>query len=194
MASPDAVLRKPGPLDGGEIQLMREHCYRGYQILCKIPFLADAAEIVYSHHEHYDGTGYPRGLKCEEIALGARVFAIADTLDAITSDRPYRAAQSFQAAWEEIVNWSGRQFDPEVVKVFVSMPSNMWRQLREEINRDLSKIDPFRLQSGRNSGTRLQFISGQEARRFHFPECVRRISAGVSPTVLTLGKGISDQR
>src|SRR6266404_3575793 len=94
MAIPDAILRKPGALDDEEKAIMREHCYRGYQMLRKIPFLSEASEIVYSHQEAWDGSGYPRGLKGEEIPLGARIFAIADTLDAITSDRPYRAAQS----------------------------------------------------------------------------------------------------
>src|SRR6202049_24728 len=90
MAIPDAILRKPGKLDPDEIAVMREHCYHGYQILKKIPFLKEASEIVYAHQEHYDGSGYPRQLKGEEIPLGARIFSVADTLDAITSDRPYR--------------------------------------------------------------------------------------------------------
>src|SRR5438477_114280 len=107
MAIPDAILRKPGALTEDERVIMREHCYRGYQMLRKIPFLADAAEIVYSHQEHFDGSGYPRGLKQEGITLGARLFAVADTLDAITSDRPYRSAQPFQAAREEIARFSG---------------------------------------------------------------------------------------
>jgi putative nucleotidyltransferase with HDIG domain len=134
MAIPDAILRKPGPLEPDEIAIMREHCYRGYQMLKKIPFLTEAAEIVYSHQERYDGTGYPRGLKGEEIPLGARLFSVADTLDAITSDRPYRPAQSLAAAREEIERWSGRQFDPEVVKAFMSMPENIWGDLRKEID------------------------------------------------------------
>src|SRR6266540_1975126 len=92
MAIPDAILNKPGKLDPAEFETMREHPYRGYQIVKKIPFLAEAAEIVYSHQEKFDGTGYPRGLKGEEIPLGARIFSIADTLDAMTSNRPYRAA------------------------------------------------------------------------------------------------------
>src|SRR4051795_6265168 len=107
MAIPDAILRKPGKLTEDEQAIMREHAYRGYQMLRKIPFLAEAAEIVYSHQEMHDGTGYPRGLKGDEIPLGARLFAIADTLDAITSDRPYRAAQTLAAAREEIKKWSG---------------------------------------------------------------------------------------
>jgi putative nucleotidyltransferase with HDIG domain len=94
MAIPDAILNKPGKLDAAESETMREHPYRGYQIVKKIPFLAEAAEIVYSHQEKFDGTGYPRGLKNEEIPLGARIFSIADTLDAMTSNRPYRAARS----------------------------------------------------------------------------------------------------
>src|SRR5205807_3580373 len=92
MAIPDNILRKPGALTPEEIAIMREHCFRGYQMLRKIPFLAEAAEIVYSHQERFDGTGYPRGLKADEIPLGARIFSVADTLDALTSDRPYRAA------------------------------------------------------------------------------------------------------
>src|SRR5437899_3746231 len=94
MAIPDAILRKPGPLTADEVTIMREHCYHGYQVLKNIPFLAEAAEIVYAHQERYDGTGYPRGLSGNDIPLGARIFSIADSLDAITSDRPYRAART----------------------------------------------------------------------------------------------------
>jgi putative nucleotidyltransferase with HDIG domain len=140
MAIPDAILRKPGALTPDEVTIMREHCYRGYQMLRKIPFLAEAAEIVYSHQERFDGTGYPRGLKNEEIPLGARLFSVADTLDAITSNRPYRPAQTVTAAIEEIVRWSGRQFDPEVVKVFVSMPQNIWDDLRKEIDAQIYRF------------------------------------------------------
>src|SRR5881398_3932776 len=134
MAIPDNILRKPDKLTPDEVTIMREHCFHGYQILKKIPFLAEAAEIVYSHQERFDGTGYPRGLKGEQIPLGARMFAVADTLDAITSDRPYRAAQPTRAALAEIQRWAGRQFDPEVVKMFLSMPENIWDDLRKEIN------------------------------------------------------------
>jgi len=127
-------LRKPGALNPEEIAIMREHCFRGYQMLRKIPFLAEAAEIVYSHQERFDGTGYPRGLKGEGIPVGARLFSVADTLDAITSDRPYRPAQTVQAAREEIERWSGRQFDPDVVKTFMGMPANIWEDLRKQID------------------------------------------------------------
>jgi putative nucleotidyltransferase with HDIG domain len=140
MAIPDAILRKPGKLDPDEVTIMREHAYRGYQMLKKIPFLAEAAEIVYSHQEKYDGTGYPRGLKGKEIPLGARLFSVADTLDAMTSDRPYRAAQTLTAARKEIELFSGRQFDPEVVKMFLSMPENIWPDLRKEIDAQIFRF------------------------------------------------------
>jgi putative nucleotidyltransferase with HDIG domain len=134
MAIPDAILRKPDKLDPDEVARMREHAYQGYQMLKKIPFLLEASEIVYAHQERFDGTGYPRGLKGEEIPLGARIFSIADTLDAITSDRPYRSAQTLEAARAEIQKWSGRQFDPEVVKVFLEMPNKIWEDLRKDID------------------------------------------------------------
>jgi len=140
MAIPDAILRKPGALSPDEITIMREHCYRGYQMLKKIPFLAEAAEIVYSHQERFDGTGYPRQLKGDEIPLGARIFSVADTLDAITSDRPYRAAQTVGAARKEIENWSGRQFDPQVVETFLSMPENIWTDLRKDIDAQINRF------------------------------------------------------
>jgi cyclic di-GMP phosphodiesterase len=133
MAIPDAILLKPGKLDRNERAMMREHCARGYQILRKIPFLQDAAQIVYSHQERYDGTGYPRRLKGDEIVLGARIFAVADTLDAITSDRPYRRASSFETARTEILRCSGTQFDPGVIKVFENLPTRLWEDLQSEI-------------------------------------------------------------
>lgn len=134
MAIPDNILRKPGKLSHEETLIMREHCYRGYQMLRKIPFLSEACDIVYSHQEKFDGTGYPRGLRGEEIPLGARIFSIADTLDAITCDRPYRKAQSLEAARAEIKRCSGTQFDPEIVDIFLRMPDNIWEDLRREIN------------------------------------------------------------
>jgi putative nucleotidyltransferase with HDIG domain len=137
MAIADDILNKPGKLTEQEVEIMKEHAYKGYRILSKIPFLTEAAEIVYSHQERYDGTGYPRQLKGEEIPLGARIFSVADTLDAITSDRPYRKAQSLEAARNEIEEWSGRQFDPTVVKVFLEMPDTLWDDLRREIQEQL---------------------------------------------------------
>jgi putative nucleotidyltransferase with HDIG domain len=140
MAIPDKILNKPGKLEPDEMTIMREHAYHGYQMLRKIPFLSEASDIVYSHQEKYDGTGYPRGLKGESIPLGARIFSVADTLDAITSDRPYRPAQSLQAAKVEIEKWAGRQFDPEVVKVFLEMPDNIWEDLRKDIDAQIYRV------------------------------------------------------
>jgi len=143
MAIPDAILRKPGALSPDEVTIMREHCYHGYKMLKRIPFLQEASEIVYSHQERFDGTGYPRGLKNEEIPLGARIFAVADTLDVITSDRPYRPAQSLIAAREEIKRWSGRQFDPEVVTTFLTIPDSIWEELRKEINSQVYRFPAY---------------------------------------------------
>ena len=134
MAIPDAILRKPGRLSPEEQMQMRQHALYGYQMLRKIPFLHEPANIVYSHQERYDGSGYPRGLKGDQIPLGARIFAVADTFDAITSDRPYRAAQSIPSARREIQKHSGHQFDPRVVETFLSIPETLWLSLREEID------------------------------------------------------------
>ncbi len=122
----DSILLKPGPLTQEERKLMQQHVQIGFNLVKDIPFLADVTEIVLSHHERYDGEGYPRGLKGEEILLSARIFAVADTLDAITSDRPYRRASSFEAAWETIRRLSGSQFDPKVARVFLDIPKETW--------------------------------------------------------------------
>jgi putative nucleotidyltransferase with HDIG domain len=139
MGVPDSILRKPGPLTPEERNIMRRHCDIGFSVLERIPFLKEAAEIVLSHQEFYDGTGYPRGLKGEEIPLGARIFAVADTLDAMISDRPYRKALPISAARKEIQLYSGKQFDPRVVEVFMAQPESLWRELHEKIG------DPFRM-------------------------------------------------
>jgi HD-GYP domain-containing protein (c-di-GMP phosphodiesterase class II) len=112
---PDAILLKPAPLSASEIEAMRKHPTIGYTMIAHIPFLAKAAEIVLYHHESYDGTGYPSRLAGEEIPLGARIFAVVDTLDAMTSDRPYRKAVTFEEALAEIQRERGRQFDPVIV-------------------------------------------------------------------------------
>jgi response regulator RpfG family c-di-GMP phosphodiesterase len=129
---PDAILLKPDRLTEEETALMQTHARIGYDLVCRIAFLTAAAQIVLTHQERYDGTGYPQGLRGEEIPLGARIFAVADTLDAMTSDRPYRAGLSFSAAHDEIARQSGRQFDPDVVQVFLTIPEQMWRKIRRE--------------------------------------------------------------
>ena len=148
MAIPDEILRKPGVLTPEERGIMREHCTQGYHILRKIPFLSEAAEIVFSHQEHFDGSGYPNGLRGAEIPIGARIFAVADTLDAITSDRPYRKARSFDIAREEILRCSGTQFDPAVVEVFLKIPNELWHELRSEITGQHRRFSPFDLSGG----------------------------------------------
>jgi len=145
MAIPDDILRKPAALTSDEQKVMREHCTRGFNILRKIPFLSEAAEIVFSHQEHYDGTRYPTGLRGGEIPIGARIFAVADTLDAITSDRPYRKASSFDAARQEILRCSGTQFDPSVVEVFLKIPNELWHELRSEITGQNKRFSTFEL-------------------------------------------------
>jgi putative nucleotidyltransferase with HDIG domain len=140
MAIPDNILNKPGKLNPDEVLIMREHCYLGYKLVLKIPVLREAAEIVYSHQECYDGTGYPRNLRGEEIPLGARIFSVADTLDAITSDRVYRKAQSIAAARAEIKRCAGTQFDPEVVSAFLEMPDSIWEDLRKDIAAQIDKV------------------------------------------------------
>jgi putative nucleotidyltransferase with HDIG domain len=139
MAIPDGILRKPGPLNDEEKQIMRKHCDIGYNMLIRIPFLRDAAEIVLAHQEFFDGSGYPRNLKGEEIPIGARIFTIADSMDAMISDRPYRRALPLSHARGEIKRCSGTQFDPQVVEVFMAIPEEHWIELRENLG------SPFRL-------------------------------------------------
>ncbi len=122
---PDAILLKPGHLLPDEWTTMKTHCEIGYRILSKNPNLAGAAEIVYAHHERWDGSGYPRGLKGDAICLGARIFAVADTFDAMRSDRVYRKAQSLDATTEEIERHAGVHFDPAVVAMFLRCRDQM---------------------------------------------------------------------
>jgi response regulator RpfG family c-di-GMP phosphodiesterase len=128
----DAVLHKPGKLTPEETELMRQHVRIGYDMVSGISFLSGAAQILLAHQEAYDGSGYPQGLAGKQIPMGARIFAVADTLDAMTSDRPYRNALSFQDAREEIIRCSGSQFDPDVVQAFLSIPDDAWQRLRIE--------------------------------------------------------------
>ena len=130
---PDAILLKEGRLTAEERAVMEAHVRIGYELVSRIPFLAPAAEIVLTHHERYDGTGYPQGLKGESIPLGSRIFGVADTLDAMTSDRPYRRALPFSAAREEIIRGSGSQFDPQMVNIFTSLPEEGWENIRLEV-------------------------------------------------------------
>jgi putative nucleotidyltransferase with HDIG domain len=131
MVVPDHILRKVGPLTDDEWLIMRQHPSWGFDMLAEVRFLQKAAlDIIYSHHERWDGLGYPRGLAGEEIPAGARIFAVVDTYDAITSDRPYRRARTHQQALAELEKASGSQLDPLVVAAFQSLPEVELRRLR----------------------------------------------------------------
>jgi putative nucleotidyltransferase with HDIG domain len=127
---PDAILRKPAKLTDEEWVRMREHPMHGQQILRGIKFLEGAAKVVAQHHEKWDGSGYPLGLKTEDIDICARIFSVADAFDAITSDRVYRQGRPYEAAAGELNEWSGRQFDPRVVEAFHRVPKEDWDELR----------------------------------------------------------------
>ena len=127
---PDSVLRKPAPLTPSEWERMREHPKFGEQILRGIEFLADASRVVAHHHERWDGTGYPLGLRGEEIDLCARIFAVADAFDAITSERVYKTACTYEVAAAELEKGAGRHFDPRVVAAFRRVRRAEWDDLR----------------------------------------------------------------
>ena len=127
---PDAILLKPGPLTPEEWQIMRTHPEIGKRLVERIPFLRGAVPVVYCHHERWDGTGYPRRLKDEEIPLGARIFAVVDAFDAMTFDRPYSVAIPFDAARTEIRRCAGTHFDPAVVETFLSIPESVFEEIR----------------------------------------------------------------
>ncbi|MER3446260.1 MAG: two-component system response regulator [Candidatus Dadabacteria bacterium] len=130
---PDSILLKPGELTEEEWKIMKKHPIFGYELLRKIHFLEGAANIVLTHHEHYDGGGYPYGLRGEEIPIGARIFSIVDAMDALTNDRIYRKGVSFDEARQRIISASGSQFDPEIVRVFLTIPREKWMELRKSI-------------------------------------------------------------
>jgi response regulator RpfG family c-di-GMP phosphodiesterase len=126
----DSILLKRGPLTAEEWVEMREHIGHGLRIINGIDFLKGAASIVGQHHEKFDGSGYPDGLRADNIHINARIFAVADAYDAITSDRPYRAAATYRAARTEIMMHAGRHFDPNVVKAFTDIPEDEWYDIR----------------------------------------------------------------
>jgi response regulator RpfG family c-di-GMP phosphodiesterase len=127
---PDAILLKPGPLTPAEWKIMRQHPEIGRQLVEKIPFLRGALPIVYHHHERWDGTGYPLGLRGQGIPLGARIFAVADAFDAMTFDRPYSRAISCEAARDEIRRCAGTHFDPAVVVTFLAIPMEVVAEIQ----------------------------------------------------------------
>jgi putative nucleotidyltransferase with HDIG domain len=126
----DTILLKPGKLTDEEWIDMQKHPHIGYWILDGIEALKPASDVVLSHHERYDGAGYPRKLQKDEIPLGASIFSVTDCLDVMTSDRPYRKALSYEQARAEILEFSGSQFDPDVVKYFLQVPLRVWNEIR----------------------------------------------------------------
>jgi putative nucleotidyltransferase with HDIG domain len=135
---PDTILRKPSKLTDAEWLEMRRHVQYGYEMLKDIAFLQDAAKIVLHHHERFDGLGYPNGTSRDEILFGARIFVVADTFDAMTSERPYRRALPYEHAQAEISRCAGTQFDPRVVDTFLKVPPDRWQALRDDVDVMLS--------------------------------------------------------
>lgn len=136
----DTILRKPGKLDDAEWEQMHRHPDMGYRMLRGIPFLGPELDIVLCHQEKFDGSGYPRGLKGEDIPLGARIFSVVDTFDAMTSDRPYRAALSIEEACREIGTFAGRQFDPVVASAFLGISVDNWRKICERVHSEVQEL------------------------------------------------------
>jgi HD-GYP domain-containing protein (c-di-GMP phosphodiesterase class II) len=139
---PEEILLKRGPRSASERSTVEQHSLRGFEMLSRIPFLKTQAELVYAHHEHFDGSGYPRGLSGRAIPLGAQIISLAETLDDLTSDRPSHPARSFAAAMSEIKRCSGSIFDPSVVQVAVSIPQSLWRDLRKEVEKGAFHSSP----------------------------------------------------
>ena len=129
---PDAILLKPGPLTPEEWKVMRRHPDIGKALIERIPFLRGAVPVVWSHHEKWDGSGYPRGLQGEEIPLGARIFMVVDAFDAMTFDRPYSKAKPFDVAKAEIKRCAGAHFDPAVVRSFFQVPDALLDEIRRK--------------------------------------------------------------
>jgi len=143
IAIPDSILLKPSELSAGEWEKIRLHPALGFGLIKEIKLLKEAGNIILYHHERYDGTGYPKGLNKEEIPLEARIFAVADTLDAITSHRPYREEKSFGEAKEEIIDNSNTQFDPHMVDLFCSLNLDKWEKIRFETTKFLPSFEVF---------------------------------------------------
>jgi len=128
---PDYVLLKPGLLSDTERSVMQQHSTIGFEMLRHNPLLADAADIVLTHHERYNGSGYPMGLSGDDIPLGARICAVTDTFDAITSVRPYRNPMSFDDACAYIKSERGRHYDPRIVDMFTALPPSQWQEVQQ---------------------------------------------------------------
>jgi len=153
IAIPDSILKKPGQLTSEEWEKIKLHPSLGFGLIKEMKLLKEVGNIILYHHEKYDGSGYPRGLKKDEIPLEARIFALADALDAITSHRPYRPEKDFSTAREEILKHSGTQFDPLVVDAFCALEIEKWERIRYETTKFLPSFEEYqRLIRNKNSG------------------------------------------
>jgi cyclic di-GMP phosphodiesterase len=148
---PDGILLKHDRLTAEERVVMQAHVRIGHRLVNRIAFLTPAADIVLCHQERFDGSGYPRGLAGEEIPMAARIFSVADALDAMTSDRPYRRALVLDEARKEIESQSGKQFDPEVVRAFLRIPDSVWESLRDQHAATATDVLPIPFRDGRKS-------------------------------------------
>lgn len=135
---PDSILLKPAALDNEEWRIVRQHPEIGFSIVGDLQWLAGGELIVRHHHERYDGNGYPHQMRGDNIPFGARMFSVIDTLDALTSDRPYRKARPFHVAIAEIQRCSGTQFDPQIVEAFVKIPVEKWNELAAPLNHQIA--------------------------------------------------------
>jgi len=143
MAIPDAILKKPGPLAPKEWEVIRRHPALGYGLVRDVKLVPEVGNIILYHHERYDGRGYPKGLAGETIPLEARIFAVADTLDAVTSHRPYRAPRDFRAARRELTDGRGAQFDPKVIDAFCGLDLAVWEKIRFETTRLVPPLEDY---------------------------------------------------
>jgi putative nucleotidyltransferase with HDIG domain len=143
IAIPDAILNKPGPLTAAEWAKIRLHPSLGYGLIREIKLVPEIGNIILCHHEHYDGTGYPRGLAGKDIPLEARIFAVADALDAITAHRPYRKARDMNGARKEILRNAGTHFDPEAVEAFCSIDLREWEKIRFETTKQIPITEEY---------------------------------------------------
>ncbi|MFO7732880.1 MAG: HD-GYP domain-containing protein [Candidatus Aminicenantes bacterium] len=144
MAIPDSILKKPGALTPKEWEVIKRHPAMGYGLVRDVKLVPEVGNIILGHHERFDGTGYPKGLKGEAIPLEARIFAVADTLDAVTSHRPYRAPRDFRVARQELTGHAGSQFDPRIVDAFCGLDLAVWEKIRFETTRILPPLDDYR--------------------------------------------------
>lgn len=143
MAIPDSILKKPGALTPKEWEVIKRHPAMGYGLVRDVKLVPEVGNIILCHHERFDGTGYPKGLKGEAIPHEARIFAVADTLDAVTSHRPYRAPRDFRVARRELTGHAGSQFDPRIVDAFCGLDLAVWEKIRFETTRILPPLDDY---------------------------------------------------